>query len=116
MGSSRQIASSLIKPDDLMTLREASVWASEHLNKRVTTSNIAYLVQYGRVHKFGENGSSMVSRRELETYYKSFVGNRELSWRGKLGDDLDWHLSFDQLREVDTTKHVHRLTARIIDR
>ncbi|TFH65648.1 MAG: site-specific DNA-methyltransferase [Candidatus Zixiibacteriota bacterium] len=92
-----------------MTLREASVWASEHLKKRVTTSNISYLVQYGRVARFGDDGNSMVSRRELERYYQSYVGSRELSWRGKLGDDLDWHLSFDHLREVDTTKHVHRL-------
>ena len=25
------------------------------------------------------------------------------------GEDLNWHLSFDRLREKDTTKHVHRL-------
>ena len=27
----------------------------------------------------------------------------------KLGNDLNWDLSFDRLREKDTTKHVHRL-------
>jgi len=26
-----------------------------------------------------------------------------------LGDDLNWALSFDNLKEADTTKHVHRL-------
>ena len=26
-----------------------------------------------------------------------------------MGHDLDWDLSFDHLREADTTKHVHRL-------
>ena len=32
-----------------------------------------------------------------------------MKWKNRLGDDLNWHLSFDNLREKDTTKHVHRL-------
>ncbi len=34
---------------ELLTIKEASQWASEYLNKDVTTSNISYLIQYGKV-------------------------------------------------------------------
>jgi hypothetical protein len=30
-----------------LTIKEASVWATNHLGKNVTTSNISYLIQYG---------------------------------------------------------------------
>ena len=40
----------------LLTIREASEWASEYIGKNVTSSNIAYLIQYGRIKKMGENG------------------------------------------------------------
>ena len=93
----------------LLNFKQASIWASEFLNKEVTPSNIAYLVQYGKVSKHGGNGSALVSKVDLENYYVSFYGKREISWKQQLGDDLDWHLSFDNLKEADTTKHVHRL-------
>lgn len=96
------------KPD-LLDLQQASEWASLLLNKQVTPSNIAYLVQYGKVQKLGSNGSTLVSKADLQRYYNSFLGRREASWKAQLGDDLNWHLSFDQLKETDTTKHVHRL-------
>ena len=32
----------------LTNLREASEWASQYLNRKVTISNISYLLQYGR--------------------------------------------------------------------
>lgn len=93
----------------LATIPEASKWASEYLEKEVSPTNISYLVQYGKVKKYGENGSAMVDLGDLKNYYESYNGNRELSWRKKLGSDLNWTLSFDNLREKDTTKHVHRL-------
>jgi DNA methylase len=96
-------------PDDALTLKEACVWASKYLHRNVTVSNITYLINYGKIKKVGDNGSSLVSKGELKNYYDSYYGKREISWKSKLGDDLDWHLSFDYLREVDTTKHVHRL-------
>jgi DNA methylase len=34
---------------------------------------------------------------------------KEQSWKGQLGKDLNWALSFDQYTEAETTKHVHRL-------
>ncbi|QQS36224.1 MAG: site-specific DNA-methyltransferase [Ignavibacteriales bacterium] len=99
----------LFTPDDFLTIKEASEWATEHLGKKVTTSNISYLINYGRLHKYGENGNSVISKTELNEYYKSFNGRRELSFKNKLGGDLNWALSFDQYTEAETTKHVHRL-------
>lgn len=55
------------------------------------------------------NGMTHVSRQELTNYYKSYNGYRELSWKDRLSGDLNWALSFDQYKEAETTKHVHRL-------
>jgi hypothetical protein len=94
---------------DLLTISEASKWASDYLKKRVTTSNISYLIQYGRITKCSDNGVTKVSKQELITYYHSFLGKREINWKAELGEDINWALSFDYLKEADTTKHVHRL-------
>ena len=93
----------------LVTIKEASQWATDYLNRNVSDSNISYLVQYGKVKKFNGDGVVKVMINDLMRYYKSFMGKRELIWKKKLGDDLNWALSFDNLREKDTTKHVHRL-------
>lgn len=94
---------------ELLSIKEASKWASEHLKKNVTTSNISYLIQYGKVKKYGNNGTTAVNKYDLISYYKSYNGQRETNWREKLGNDLNWALSFDNLKEKDTTKHIHRL-------
>ncbi len=94
---------------ELLTIKEASDWASEYLKKNVTTSNISYLIQYGRIKKYGNNGTTSVKKEDLIKYYKSFNGQRENNWKEKLGEDLNWALSFDWCKEKDTTKHVHRL-------
>lgn len=99
----------MIEEKALLSIKEASRWATEHLGKTVTTSNISYLIQYGRIKKIGINGTTQVSKQELINYYKSYNGHRELSWRDQLGEDLNWALSFDQYKEAETTKHVHRL-------
>src|SRR3990167_10224748 len=93
----------------LVTIPEASKWASRYLEKEVTPANISYLIQYGKVKKHGENGSTMIDSHDLKNYYESSEGRREVSWKKHLGDDLNWTLSFDNLKETDTTKHVHRL-------
>ncbi|MCE5340386.1 MAG: site-specific DNA-methyltransferase [Planctomycetaceae bacterium] len=101
-----------IKPitlNDLIGIKEASEWATQYLGKKVTTSNISYLIQYGCIKKIGDNGSTQISKQELLDYYKSYNGQRLISWKNKLGDDLNWALSFDQYKEAETTKHVHRL-------
>lgn len=93
----------------LITLKEACEWASSFLGRDISESNISYLIQYGKVKKYGENGSTQVSVNDLKNYYQSFNGKREVEWKKRLGNDLNWSLSFDNLREKNTTKHVHRL-------
>jgi len=94
---------------ELLTIAEASIWATEHTGKYVTPSNIAYLIQYGRIRKLGSNGATKVSKDHLRDYYAAYNQQRESSWKDQLGDDLNWVLSFDQYKEAETTKHVHRL-------
>ncbi|MBI4837134.1 MAG: site-specific DNA-methyltransferase [Candidatus Portnoybacteria bacterium] len=95
--------------DQLLTIKEASRWASDFLKRDVSESNISYLVQYGKVKKRNGGNSIFVGADDLKNYYDSYRGQREISWKKKLGSDLNWALSFDHLREKDTTKHVHRL-------
>lgn len=94
---------------NLLTIKQASDWASKYLNKQVTESNISYLIQYGKVKKYKDNGSTSVNIDDLKNYYQSYNGYREIKWKEKLGQDLNWALSFDNYKEKDTTKHVHRL-------
>ncbi|OGH13513.1 MAG: restriction endonuclease subunit M [Candidatus Levybacteria bacterium RIFCSPHIGHO2_01_FULL_38_26] len=96
-------------PQQLISIKEASELASKLVNREISALNISYLVQYGKVQKFNSNGSTLVDVDDLKKYYISFKGARELNWKKTLGNDLNWALSFDHLREIDTTKHVHRL-------
>ncbi len=93
----------------LVTIQEASKWASQRLKKNILPTNISYLVQYGKIKKHGKSGSTLVDLDDLKKYYDSYNNKREVSWKKSLGDDLNWTLSFEKLREKDTTKHVHRL-------
>jgi hypothetical protein len=92
---------------EFLNVKDASSWATKHLGKKVSPSNIAYLITYGRVKKRGENGNIVVAKRDLVDYYKSY--KREDDWKKQLGDDLNWTLSFEQYNESQTTKHVHGL-------
>lgn len=94
---------------DTMTVTDASKWASARTGKKVSTSNITYLVKYGRIPKVENNGILMVRVADLERYYKSIEGRREDAYKRTLGEDLNWRLSFEQFKEAETTKHVHRL-------
>lgn len=42
-------------------------------------------------------------------YYNTLNYNKESLWKEQLGNDLNWALSFNQYKEAETTKHVHRL-------
>ena len=97
----------MFQSNELLNIKQASIWATEHLGKTVTPSNIAYLINYGRVKKRGDSGNVFVAKKDLVDYYKSH--KRECDWKKQLGDDLNWTLSFDQYKESETTKHVHRL-------
>lgn len=94
---------------ELLSIKEASEWATKYTHKTVTPANISYLIQYGRIKKIGDNGFTQIDLQDLINYYKSFNGQRENSWKDQLGEDLNWALSFDQYKEAETTKHVHRL-------
>lgn len=94
---------------NLLTIEEASEWASDYLQRDISEDNIAYLLENGRVKQYSWFGKSQVDIAELEEYYASFQGRREADYKEHLGDDINWELSFDYLREKDTTKHVHRL-------
>ena len=90
-----------------INLKEAGNWASQYLNRKVTVSNISYLLQYGRITKYGSNGNPLIKIEELKKYYDSY--DTEKHWKKKLGKDLNWHLSFVEYKESERTKHVHRL-------
>ncbi len=92
----------------MFDLKEASKWASEYLNRKVTVSNISYLIQYGRIKSYGNNGSPLINKDELKKYYDS-IKKKEEEWKKVLGEDLNWHLSFIEYKESERTKHVHRL-------
>ena len=95
--------------DGFFTIKEAALWATEHLQRNVSNANISYLINYGKVRKYTRNGAVVIMKDELEQYYQSYHAQRQVEWKDKLGDDLNWALSFDNLPEKETTKHVHRL-------
>ena len=90
-----------------INLRKACNLASQYLNRKVTISNISYLLQYGRIKRYGSNGNPLINIEELKDYYDSIEKEKQL--RKKLGKDLNWHLSFVEYKESERTKHVHRL-------
>ena len=95
---------------ELLSLGQASQWASDYLDRPVTTSNISYLIQYAKIKKYLDGERKIkVNLTELKTYYDEHLVKKQTSWKSQLGNDLNWSLSFSNLRESDTTKHVHRL-------
>src|SRR3989344_8339825 len=95
---------------ELLSLNQASEWASNYLDRPVTTSNISYLIQYAKIKKYlDEEKKIKINLEELKKYYDEHLVKKQESWRSQLGHDLNWGLSFSHLRESDTTKHVHRL-------
>src|SRR4030042_4316189 len=95
--------------ETLLSLSEASKWASQYLDRPVTQSNISYLIQYAKIKKYYESKKVLVSKVDLKEYYDENIIKKQESWKQKLGKDLNWELSFSNLKEADTTKHVHRL-------
>ena len=91
----------------LINLKEASKWASQYLNHKVSTANISYLIRHGKIKKYGNTGNPLIDIEELKNYYDSL--SKEKKWLSILGEDINWHLSFSQFKEAERTKHVHRL-------
>ena len=93
-----------------LSVSQASQWATSYLDRPIKPSNISYLLQYAKLKKhLDEEKKIKVSMTELKKYYDKNIKNKYTSWKDKLGNDLNWDLSFSHLRESDTTKHVHRL-------
>ena len=92
---------------NLLTVKEASIWASKLLNKNISESNISYLIQYGKISKIKNGKKILIDTNELAKYYNDI--NKEQNYKNKLGKDINWALSFSELKETETTKHVHRL-------
>ena len=99
----------VLEQKDLLTIKEASRWASEFTGRQVSPSNISYLVQYGLVEKFSRGGTTFVSKSDLIHYYSQNGNAKEREWKKKLGADLNWALSFEGVKESERTRHVHRL-------
>lgn len=71
----------------LLSIAEASKWATDYIGRDVSPSNIAYLVQYGLIRKFGENASTQILQEDLKSYYKKYLTSRESYFKDKLGED-----------------------------
>ena len=99
----------ITREEALFTVKEASEWATDYLGKNVTNSNIMYLIQYGRIKGIRRNGTTLISKDDLIKYYESHQDVRKARWKEQLGKDLNWRLSFEEYKEAETTKHVHRL-------
>ena len=93
---------------ELLSIKEASEWATKFLGRPITISNIQYLIQYARVPKSFYKNNVAINLDELKVYYEKNT-KKEEAWKKRLGNDLNWGLSFSHLKESDTTKHVHRL-------
>lgn len=91
----------------LVSLKQAAEWAARYTNRNISPSNISYLLQYGRIKKYAQHGIALIDQQELKTYYDSY--DKEKEWKERLGNDLNWQLSFSEYKEKERTKHVHRL-------
>lgn len=53
---------------ELITIKEASNFASKHITKDLSASNMTYLLNYGNLEKIGDNGTSLASKTSLIEY------------------------------------------------
>ena len=85
----------------LLSPKVAAIWASEYLGKKVTSNNIIYLLNYGKVANHSTNNKeNLVDRNELKIYYDKTIKSQKY---------LDSPISFAQYKEAETTKHIHRI-------
>ena len=86
----------MLGSNEYFTLQQASQWATQYMGKNVTSSNISYLVQYGKVKRYENDGVTQIDKDELKAYYDALGDSRQKQWKEKLGEDLNWDLSFEQ--------------------
>ncbi|MDP6992395.1 MAG: site-specific DNA-methyltransferase, partial [Candidatus Marinimicrobia bacterium] len=93
-----------------VSIKYAAKWASEYLKKKVTSSRISYLVQYGAIKNHSENDFGVkIDLGELKNYYEDYYQSMERKWEDAGEENVNWTLSFREFSERETTKHVHRL-------
>ena len=86
---------------DFFSPKDAALWASHYLGKNVTSNNVLYLLNYGKITNHAQNSrENLISKTELKAYYDSAILNKT--------EHLN-PLSFAQFKEAETTKHIHRL-------
>jgi DNA modification methylase len=91
------------------SLKEAAKLLSRFLDREISESNISYLINYGKITKNYIDGRLVVDIEELKKYYIMKFSEKRNAFEEKEGKDLNWHLSFDWVKEKERTKHVHRL-------
>lgn len=94
---------------ELLSIKEASSVLTKLLGRTISESNISYLLNYGRVNRYEKDGKVFVSLQELLNYFKTRDEELKRKYSNVLGDEVNWHLAFDWVRESERTKHVHRL-------
>lgn len=94
--------------DDTLTIAEASRWASRKYKRDITKSNISYLITYGRIRSSIQNGSVLIYRQELIDYFDRAIESQRKAML-QLEHDVNRRLAFENVKEKDRTKHVHRL-------
>ncbi len=97
------------RENEFLSIREASSVLTEILGRPVSESNISYLLNYGRVNRYEKNGRVFVSLGELLNYFRTRDEELKKKYSNVLGEDVNWHLAFDWVKESERTKHVHRL-------
>lgn len=89
------------QPSLLLTPKQASIWASQYIGKKVTSNNITYLLNYGKIANHSENlKENLIDKNELKAYYDDTIKSQKC---------LESPLSFAQYKEAETTKHIHRI-------
>lgn len=84
-----------------LTPKQACIWASEYLGKEVTSNNIIYLLNYGKIANHSiDSKQNLIDKNELKAYYDSTIKSQK---------HLQSPLSFAQYKEAETTKHIHRI-------
>lgn len=93
----------------LLSVSQASAWASDMTGRNVTPSNISYLIRYNRIAGTKNGGALQVDVDDLKRYYESQIRcEKELHTDDPEGE-LYRLLSFSKYKEAETTKHIHRL-------
>ena len=62
----------------LLTIKEASSWAKEFLNRDISESNISYLIQYGKVKRYNKAQNLYVNVEDLKKYYQSNITGKRI--------------------------------------